>query len=369
MQTGEEVGTWVFPYPSREQGILLDEADLDLACQYPGDYLQGIEVSVRGALAKAQRHPGFDASRVIGIGVDTTGSTPLPVDAKGQPLAFDERFRTNLHAQAWLWKDHTSHAEAAEITDKVRALRLRYIAKYGGTYSAEWFWAKILHCRRVAPEVFEAAYTWVELADWILALLTGTEHPDQLRRSICAAGHKAFLDPAWGGYPDEEFLAAVDPALVRVRRALPDRACDLSQPAGRLAPEWAKRLRLPAGIPVAVGAFDAHLGAVGAGIEPGVPVKIIGTSTCDIMIAPGDQPLGDVSGLCGIVRDSVLPGYYGLEAGQSAVGDIFNWFVQVVRPEGQTHESLTAAAARLRPGESGFLALDWHNGNRTVLVD
>jgi L-ribulokinase len=369
VQTGEEVGTCVFPYPSGEQGILLDAADPDLARQHPGDYLAGAEASIRGALAEAQRHPDFDPSRVIGIGVDTTGSTPLPVDAEGRPLAFNERFRNNLNAQAWLWKDHTSHAEAAEITEKARALRPHYIAKYGGTYSAEWFWAKILHCRRVDPEVFEAAYTWVEIADWIPAVLTSTEHPARLRRSICAAGHKAFFNPEWGGYPDEAFLEAIDPALVRVRRTLPDRAYNVSQPAGQLTPEWAERLGLPAGIPVAVGAFDAHLGAVGAGIAPGVLVKIIGTSTCDIMIAPGDQPLADIPGLCGIVRDSVLPGYYGLEAGQSAVGDIFNWFVQVVRPEGHDHATLTAAAARLRPGESGLLALDWHNGNRTVLVD
>ncbi|WP_243664440.1 FGGY family carbohydrate kinase, partial [Rhodothermus marinus] len=237
VQTGEEVGTCVFPYPSGEQGILLDASDPDLARQYPGDYLQGAEASIRGALEQARRHPDFNPTRVIGIGVDTTGSTPLPVDAEGRPLAFDERFRNNLNAQAWLWKDHTSHAEAAEITEKARALRPHYIARYGGTYSAEWFWAKILHCRRVDPEVFEAAYTWVEIADWIPAALTGTEHPERLRRSICAAGHKAFFNPDWGGYPDEEFLAAIDPALVRVRRSLPDRAYDVSQPAGRLTPE------------------------------------------------------------------------------------------------------------------------------------
>jgi L-ribulokinase len=221
----------------------------------------------------------------------------------------------------------------------------------------------------VDPEVFDAAYTWVEHADWIPAVLSGTDHPDRLRRSICAAGHKAMFNTAWGGYPDEEFLAALDERLVRIRRTLPDRAYNVSEPAGGLTAEWAERLGVPAGIPVAVGAFDAHLGAVGSGIQPGTLVKIIGTSTCDLMIAPMGEPLADIPGLCGIVPESVLPGHYGLEAGQSAVGDVFNWFVEEVRPGGMGHAELTEAAERLRPGESGLLALDWQNGNRTVLVD
>ena len=162
---------------------------------------------------------GFDARRVIGIGVDTTGSTPIPVDKEGVPLGLSDRFRNNPDAQAWLWKDHTGHAEAREITDRARALRPEYLAKCGGIYSSEWFWSKIWHCLRVAPEVFEAAYTWVEHADWVPAMLSGTERPDRLKRSICAAGHKAMFHTDWGGYPDEEFLGSLDAALVRVRAA------------------------------------------------------------------------------------------------------------------------------------------------------
>jgi L-ribulokinase len=369
VRTGAELGTSVVDYPSGQRGILLDPADPDLARQNPRDYLVGLEGSIRGALAEAGRRDGFDPADVIGLGVDTTGSTPLPVDAVGQPLAFDPRFRDVLAAQVWLWKDHTGHAEARRITELAAELRPQYLAKCGGTYSAEWYWAKILRCLNVAPEVFDAATTWVEHADWVPAILTGTERPAALRRSVCAAGHKAMYSRAWGGYPDAEFLAALDPRLVRLRDALPEDAHSVADAAGGLTEEWAARLGLQPGIPVAVGAFDAHLGAVGSGIRRGTLVKIIGTSTCDLMVAPIDGDVADVPGLCGIVPESVLPGQFGLEAGQSAVGDIFNWLVEVIRPAGQGHRELTAAAERLRPGESGLLALDWHNGNRTVLVD
>ncbi|AHG92419.1 Carbohydrate kinase, FGGY (plasmid) [Gemmatirosa kalamazoonensis] len=369
VDTGAELGTWVYDYPSGQKGILLDPTDPDLARQNPRDYLVGLEGAVKGALARAAEHDGFDASRVVGIGVDTTGSTPIPVDVLGQPLAFQERFRTELDAYVWLWKDHTGHAEARRITETAARMRPHYLAKCGGTYSAEWYWAKILHCLHSSPDVFDAAHTWVEHADWIPAILTGTERPAALRRSVCAAGHKAMYHREWGGYPDAEFLAALDPRLVRLRDALPNEAHSVADAAGGLTVEWAGRLGLPTGIPVAVGAFDAHLGAVGSGIRRGTLVKIIGTSTCDLMIAPLDADCADVPGLCGVVPESVLPGQFGLEAGQSAVGDIFNWFVEGVKPAGKGHAELTAEAERLRPGESGLLALDWLNGNRTVLVD
>ena len=369
VNTGEEVGTHVFDYPSGRHGILLDPNDPNLARQHPQDYVDGVQQSVRGALVQAQTRDGFASAHVIGIGIATPGSTPLPVDAEGAPLAFDDRFRDDLNAQVWLWKDHTAHAEATEITAQAEAMRPEYLAKCGGAYSSEWFWSKILHCLRVAPAIYEAAYTWVEHADWMSAVLTGAEHPDRLRRSICAAGHKAMFNAAWGGYPDEAFLGALDARLLRVRRTLPDRAYTIADAAGGLTEAWAARLGLRAGIPVAVGAIDAHLGAVGSGIKPGTLVKIIGTSTCDVMVTPLDSNLPDVPGLCGIVPESVLPGQIGLEAGQAAVGDIFNWFVDTIQPAGLDHEALTTQAERLRPGESGLLALDWHNGNRTVLAD
>ncbi|MEJ2705863.1 MAG: ribulokinase, partial [Sedimentisphaerales bacterium] len=240
------------------------------------------------------------------------------------------------------------------------------------TYSSEWFFSKILHCLRVDPKVFEAAYTWVEHADWLPAILTGTEAPDKLRRCRCAAGHKAMFNDDWGGYPDAEFLSKLDPKLGSLRETLSDQTYAVDQPAGRLTDEWAKQLGLPAGIPVAMGAFDAHLGGVGSGIKDGVLVKIVGTSTCDMVVAPSGANLPDIPGICGIVDGSILPGYYGLEAGQSAVGDIFNWFVNYIQPGGRnagSHEALTEKAGKLKPGQSGLLALDWNNGNRTILVD
>lgn len=369
VQTGEELGTGVYEYPSGEDGVLVDPDRPHLARQHPGDYLDGLVESTRWALEEAQAYDAFSPEQVLGIGVDTTGSTPLPVDEEGTPLALTDAFENELSAQAWLWKDHTSHAEAEEITATAQELRPEYLGKCGGTYSSEWYWSKVLHCLRTAPDTYEAAHTWVEIADWIPAVLTGTDHPDALKRSVCAAGHKAMYNESWGGYPDEEFLAELDERLIDVRRTLPDEVYDASTPAGTLTGEWAERLGLPEGIPVAVGAFDAHLGAVGSGIETGTLVKIIGTSTCDLMITPVERDLPDIPGLCGIVPGSVLPEHYGLEAGQSAVGDIFDWFVSVVKPDGMGHEELTEQARELTPGESGLLGLDWHNGNRTVLVD
>jgi L-ribulokinase len=256
---------------------------------------------------------------------------------------------------AWLWKDHTSVAEAAEITALAKKMRPQYLAKCGGTYSSEWYFSKILHCKRTAPEVYNAAHMWVEIADWIPAMLTGN-----FKAGVCAAGHKAMYCEEWGGYPDKKFLSKLGLADLR----LPATAYSIDEAVGGLSAEWAKRTGLPAGIPVAVGAFDAHLGAVGAGVAPGTLVKIIGTSTCDIMIA---KKAGDIPGLCGIVNGSVLPGVYGLEAGQSAVGDIFNWFVHYI--EAGSHRDLTQAAAKFAPGATGLVALDWNNGNRTILVD
>lgn len=368
---GEEVASAVWAYEHGVDGVILSR-DPNLARQHPADYVRGAEVTIRRALASARKRVrGFDADQIVGIGVDTTGSTPLPVDRNGQPLAFRKNFASNPAAMAWLWKDHTSVAEAAEITAAARQWRPHYLAKCGGTYSSEWFWSKILHCLRTAPSVFKASHSWVELADYVPAVLSGTEAPDLFTAGVCAAGHKAMWNANWDGYPDAEFLSKLDPKLGSLRKRLTTRIATVDKSVGGLTKEWAKKLGLKAGIPIAAGAFDAHLGAIGAGIAPGALVKIIGTSTCDITVVPNTAPLADVPGLCGIVDGSALPGHFGLEAGQSAVGDIFNWFVNYIRPGGKagTHEALTAGAAKLKPGESGLLALDWNNGNRTILVD
>ncbi|HPC97135.1 MAG TPA: ribulokinase [Sedimentisphaerales bacterium] len=370
---GRELGTCVYEYETGEAGILLDAADHNLARQNPADYLKGAEVAVAGAIAEARKADSkFDPKSIIAIGVDTTGSTPLPVDKNGTPLAMLDAFKDNPNAHAWLWKDHTGYAEAAEITELARKEHPEYLAKCGGTYSSEWFFSKILHCLRVAPKVFDAAYTWVEHADWLPAVLTGTDAPGKIRRCRCAAGHKAMFSDEWGGYPDEAFLAKLDPKLGKLRRTLGDKTYAVDRIAGKLTDAWASKLGLKAGIPVAMGAFDAHLGAVGSGIKAGVLVKIIGTSTCDMVVAPSGAKLPDIPGICGIVDGSILPGFYGLEAGQSAVGDIFNWFVNYIQPGGKqagSHQALTEKATRLKPGQSGLLALDWNNGNRTILVD
>ncbi len=369
---GAEIASHVYNYPTGEAGILLDPKDPNVARQNPADYIKGFVTSVKNAVKNASKTRVFKVDRVIGIGVDTTGSTPIPVDKDGTALAMLPQFKDELAAYAWLWKDHTSHAEAAEITAKAAKYKTKYLAKCGGIYSSEWYWSKILHCKHTAPKVFKAAYSWVECADFIPAYITGNTNPDTMVRCICAAGHKAMYNEQWGGLPSEDFLASLDKDMPRLRYTT--KAVPSDQKAGELTAAIAKKVGLPAGIPVAAGAFDAHHGAVGSGAKAGTLVKIMGTSTCDCMPAPGDKKLPDIPGLCGIVDGSIIPGMYGLEAGQSAVGDIFNWFVKQLTPGsfgqgGEAHVKLTNDAAKLAPGASGLIALDWNNGNRTILVD
>ncbi|BCU78100.1 ribulokinase [Luteolibacter sp. LG18] len=367
---GREIGTAVVDYPSGHQGILLDSADHHLARQSPADYLFVLEKSVLLALEAARAEdPAFSPDQVAGIGMDGTGSSPLPVDAANVPLASDPRHAANPNAQCWLWKDHTSIPEAAAITAKARELRPQYLAKIGGTYSSEWFWAKLWHCLKVDPSVFEAAYSWVELSDFIPAVLAGISDPRLIRRGVCMAGHKALYAEDWGGLPDKEFLSALDPRLADLRDRLYEQAHDASVPAGHLCPEWAEKLGLPAGIPIAIGEMDVHYGAIGCGVEEGTLVKIIGTSTCDCAVVSADKEVADIPGICGIVKGAILPGYHGIEAGQSAVGDIFKWYVEGVLGDVSLHGPLTGEAALLKPAQSGLLALDWNNGNRTILVD
>jgi L-ribulokinase len=367
---GREVSSSVFNYPLGSAGVLIDPKDTNLARQSPADYLQGLEESVKGALAQAAKDPAFKSSRVIGIGVDTTGSSPIPVDKQNTPLALLPKWKGNLHAQCWLWKDHTSHRQAARITEVARNVRPNYVAKCGNTYSSEWFWSKIWRCLEVAPDVFDAAYSWVEFSDWIPSVLAGVQDPLEVKRGICAAGHKALYSDEWGGLPDKEFLSLLDPKLAALRDRLYTKAWDATVPAGTLSGEWATKLSLPMGLPIAIGEFDVHYGAIGSGIEEGVLVKAIGTSTCDCIVVGDDKKVADIPGICGIVPGAILPGFIGIEAGQSAVGDIFNWWVDgVCGGDASLHAELTREAAAQKPGQSGLLALDWNNGNRTILVD
>jgi len=373
---GNELATHVFEYPSGKNGVIIDSKNPHLARQNPNDYIKGIEATVKGALRKAKSaRKSFKNSDVIGIGIDTTGSSPMPVDEKGQPLCFDRRFRKNPAAMVWLWKDHTSFAEAEQITQLASEIRPQYLSKIGGVYSSEWWWSKILHCKNSAPDVFNAAYSWVEICDWITASLTGELSPQKIKRSICAAGHKAMFNNQWNGLPDKEFLERLSPGLGDLRDRLYSEAFTSENVAGYLSENWAKKLGLSTDVAIAVGAFDAHMGAIGAGIKIGSLVKIVGTSTCDIMIHPETEKLSDVPGVCGIVNGSVRNGFFGIEAGQSGVGDIFLWFVNNLVPDsyGKTavekFKNLEKSASKLKAGESGLLALDWNNGNRTILVD
>ncbi len=366
LDEGTELAAGVCAYPSGEEGVLISDSDPHLARQKPADHFESLIKAVRLALIEASdSRPGFSSDDVISIGVDTTGSSPMPLAADGTPLGLTSGFEDNPHAQCWLWKDHTSFAEAAEITALAAEMGRPFLNKCGGTYSSEWWWSKILKCARVAPDVFDAAHSWGEMQDVIPAWLTGTL--GSMKRGICAAGHKALYHTDWGGLPDKEFLAALDPRLADLRDRLYAETYTSNQQAGLLTEERAKDLGLKAGIPVAIGAFDAHMGAVGAGVKAGTIVKIMGTSTCDIMVGSAGTP--DIPGVCGVVPGSVIPGMIGIEAGQSAVGDLFAWCARELDGRPDAHIRLQEEASRLKPGESGLAALDWNNGNRTILVD
>ncbi len=368
--SGTELGEGEAQYPHGTDGVVGDPADPQLARQDVSDYLEGLRSAIRDALDAAESEGDFDRKDIVGIGVGTTGSTPIPVDADGQPVMFDARFERDPAAMAWLWKDHTAHAEAEEITSAVAEAGLPYLGPCGHTYSSEWYWAKLARFLRTAsPDLIAATKGWVELADFVPGYLVGRLEPTGVARGICPAGHKAMYDDEWDGLPAAEFLDGIQSGMSSFRYATAALASDRS--IGGLNAGIAADLGLRPGIAIAAGAFDAHVGAIGAGVEEGVLVKIVGTSTCDTTVVRGDRPL--IEGLCGSVPDSIIPGMVGLEAGQSAVGDIFAWFTSLLSPgasdTAERLEELTAAAAELAPGASGLLGLDWHNGNRTVLVD
>lgn len=370
---GEELAHAVVAYPRWATGAWCDPVAQRYR-QHPLDHLESMTEAVRGLF---RARPDTAAS-VVGIGVDTTGSSPLPLGHDGRALGLDPAFADDPDALCVLWKDHTAIAEAEEINRLCHSGEIEdYTRWVGGIYSSEWFWAKILHVTRASPKVAAATSTWVELCDWVPAVLSGVTDPAAIVRGRCAAGHKALWHPSWGGVPGREFLEKLDERLLALPYPLFTDPVAADALAGRLSGEWAERLGLPRGIAVAVGAFDCHMGAVGAGIEPYDLARVMGTSTCDILIAPPDE-VGNilVDGICGQVPDSVLPGHIGFEAGQSSFGDVFAWFKRLLTwgDEGSERAdrllpALEEAARRLPPGGTGEIALDWFNGRRTPDAD
>mgnify|MGYP005755997223 CR=1 FL=1 len=371
---GNEVASSVKHYPRWSEGKYCNPV-INQYRQHPLDYIEALEFIVKDALSKA---PEGVAENVVGISFDTTGSTPVLVNREGVPLARTEEFAENPNAMFVLWKDHTAIREAEEINRLAKEWNIDFTKYEGGIYSSEWVWAKVLHLLREDEAVRKAAYSWVEHCDWMTALLTGKTRPEETVRSRCAAGHKAMWHADWDGLPSEEFLVALDPLLKGFRERLFTETQTSDKAVGTLTKEWAERLGLNTDVVVGVSAFDCHMGAVGGEITPNVLVRAIGTSTCDILIADGRSLEGKVAaGICGQVDGSVVPGYIGLEAGQSGFGDIYAWFKNVLSwtveqlvPErkdvlDQIIPRLSEEAAKIPVEESTILALDWMNGRRT----
>ena len=387
--TGRQLASSVKYYPRWKAGKYCDPAANQYR-QHPLDYIEVLESSVREALAAC---PAGTAEQVVGIAFDTTGSTPAFTDESGTPLALLPEFAENPNAMFVLWKDHTAVKEAAEVNDLARRWHTDYTSYEGGIYSSEWFWAKALHILREDPQVRAKAYSIVEYCEWLPAVLTGVKHSKDIVRSRCACGHKAMWHPKWGGLPPEEFLVKLDPRLKGFRARLFEQTETADKPVGTLCPEWAERLGLDTDVVVAGGAYDCHMGAVGAAVTPHTLVRVIGTSTCDIMVASREE-MGDrlIHGICGQVDGSVIPGMVGLEAGQSAFGDVYAMFcrmlefplrqvlpltslagklsaeeLQAVIDEASARliGDLTREAERIPMEESTLIATDWVNGRRT----
>ncbi len=383
---GAVLGAAVRHYPRWAAGRYCDPGQNRFR-QHPLDYLESMESSIVTALREAGRGA---AAQVRGIAVDTTGSTPALTDRSGKPLALSAAFAENPNAMFVLWKDHCAVAEADELNRVARTWGGADYTKYvGGIYSSEWFWAKAMHVLATDPAVAEAAVSIVEHCDWIPAVLTGETDLRRFKRGRCAAGHKALWHAEFGGYPSDEFLAKLNPKLPALKRSLGNETFTSDVPFGTLSAEWASRLGLPRETVVAVGAFDAHMGAVGGGIGENRLLKVMGTSTCDMVVAASHAPERLVAGICGQVDGSIIPGMIGYEAGQSAFGDVYAWFkallswpVEVILPllddipEETKHALAGRVAERLIPAlgqaalavgieEHAPLALDWLNGRRT----
>ena len=374
---GNEIAAAVFYYPRWKQQLYCEPAASQFR-QHPLDYVEGLETTIKKCLAQAGDEI---AAQVRAISVDTTGSTPIAVDQTGTPLSLLPGFEKNPNAMFVLWKDHTAVEEAAAINETAKKFDTNYLKYVGGIYSSEWFWAKLLHILKIDASVARACYSWVEHCDWIPFLLTGGTDLRRLKRGICSAGHKALFAAEWNGLPPEEFLTALDPALGGFREKLFDKAYTADTSAGTLCTEWARRLGLGTHVMIGVGAFDAHMGAVGGQIEPYHLSKVMGTSTCDMLVAPPMDTEGKlVAGICGQVPGSIIPSMTGMEAGQSAFGDAYAWFRNLLAwPLNNLFGDRAAAdaaidkiipelgkqAAKLEPGVNDEIAVDWFNGRRT----
>ncbi|MBZ4192323.1 ribulokinase [Niabella beijingensis] len=385
-RNGAEVAASVFQYPRWKQGLYCVPSKKQFR-QHPLDYIEGLETTIKDCIKNA----GADvAAQIKGISIDTTGSTPVAVDQQGQPLALSAEFAENPNAMFVLWKDHTATPEAAAINEHARRFEVNYLQYVGGIYSSEWYWAKLLHIFRTDEAVRRHTASWVEHADWLPFLLTGGNDVNQLKRGVCTAGHKALWAEAFGGFPPNEFFATLDPVLDGFATHLPSRTYAADEVAGTLSAAWAERLGLHTDVIVGIGAMDAHMGAVGGQIEPYHLSKVMGTSTCDMLVVPHSDLAADktVKGICGQVNGSVIPGMTGLEAGQSAFGDAYAWFrnllswpLQLLKEssalsetaataladetEGRILSALAAAAEALPLEENDPYAIDWLNGRRT----
>lgn len=387
---GEEMASAVRYYPRWTEGKYCNP-QANQYRQHPLDYIECMEGTIKEVMAQS---PSVKLTDVVGIAFDTTGSTPVLTDEAGTPLALLPEFAENPNAMFVLWKDHTAIREAAEINRLAKQWKVDFTAYEGGIYSSEWVWAKMLHVLREDEAVRAKAYSWTEHCDWLPALLVGNTKPEKMLRSRCAAGHKAMWHESWNGLPSDEFLTALDPLLSGYRSRLFDKTYPSDTSVGYLSPEWAERLGLTTKVAVGVGAFDCHFGAVGAQIKPGSFVRVIGTSTCDIMVVPYDEMKSGgkeklIPGICGQVDGSVVPGMIGLEAGQSGFGDIYAWFKKVLewplnvllKQSGLLDEAskkdllkeltdrlipeLSNEAEKISMDESSLIATDWMNGRRT----
>ena len=383
---GNEIAAAVFYYPRWKENKFCDASQNQFR-QHPLDYVEGLEYTIKSCLQQAG--PAI-ATNVKAISVDTTGSTPVAVDKTGTPLALLPAFEQNPNAMFVLWKDHTGTGEAAEINEHAKKFDINYLQFVGGIYSSEWFWAKLLHILRADSEVANATYSWVEHCDWIPFLLSGGKDANQLKRGVCSAGHKALWSKDFNGLPPDEFFTTLDPLLKGFTDKLFTQTYTAAESVGYLSAEWVAKLGLTTDVVIGVGAFDAHMGAVGGQIEAYHLSKVMGTSTCDMLVAPMNEVEGKlIKGICGQVPGSVIPGMMGMEAGQSAFGDAYAWFrnilawpLQKLLPKSAIIDGDTAAKlieeatnniiaelskqANLIPlDETNELALDWLNGRRT----